>query len=128
MKRALLSLLVLLTLVFFGATLALAQEAEKPAEAKGSEQAAPAEKKAPAVKAETISGTISMVETEKKLLVLVASSGVPFNFKVTGATRIKIAGKKAKLADLAAQTNKSAAVKFLPSRSGNVAQTIEVSE
>jgi len=116
MRKALLTVLVVLVLAFFGATLAVAQEA------------APAEKAAPAVKAETISGTISMVVAEKKLVVLTGSGGVSYNFKVSGGTRIKVAGKKAKFAELAAQTNKSATVKFLPLRSGNVAQSIEVSQ
>jgi hypothetical protein len=51
-----------------------------------------------------------------------------FGFKVTGATRIKVAGKKAKLDELASQTNKAASVKFLPTRSGNVAQSIEIGQ
>lgn len=116
MKKTLFTLLVVLVLAFFGATLAVAQEA------------APAQKAAPAVKAETISGTISMVVAEKKLVVLTGSGGVSYNFKVTGATRIKVAGNKAKFAELAVQINKSATVKFLPLRSGNVAQSIEVSQ
>jgi len=51
-----------------------------------------------------------------------------FGFKVTGTTRIKVAGKKAKLDELASQTNKAASVKFLPTRSGNVAQSIEIGQ
>lgn len=116
MKKMLFTLLVVFVLAFFGASLAVAQEA------------AAAKKAAPAVKAETISGTISMVVAEKKLVVLKGSGGVSYNFKVTGGTRIKVAGKKAKFAELAEQTNKSATVKFLPLRSGNAAQSIEVSQ
>jgi hypothetical protein len=37
-------------------------------------------------------------------------------------------GKKAKLDELASQTNKAATIKFLPTRSGNVAQSIEISQ
>lgn len=127
MKKALLLLLGVLLVSLVSILPALAQEAapskEKPAE----EKAAPAEKpKAEAVKPETISGNLQMVITDKKLVVLTDSSGVPFNFKVTGATRIKVGGKKAKLDELAGQTNKSASVKFLPLRTGNVAQSIEV--
>jgi len=116
MKKMLFTLLAVFVLAFFGATLAVAQEA------------APAEKAAPAVKAETISGTISMVLVEKKLVVLTGSGGVPYNFKVTAGTRIKVAGKKVKFAELAEQTNKPATIKFLPLRSGNAAQSIEVSQ
>ena len=129
MKKALLVLSGLLVLMFVGILLAVAQEAAKPKEAPAEEKAAPAEKpKAEAAKPETISGTIEMVATDKKLVVIADSAGVPFSFKVTGATRIKVAGKKAKLDELANQTKKSASVKFLPLRSGNVAQTIEVSQ
>jgi hypothetical protein len=51
---------------------------------------------------------------------------VPYNFKVTGSTRIKVDGKKAKLDELAGQAHKSVTVKFLPVRAGNIAQSIEV--
>lgn len=127
MRKPLLVLLALLVLTFVGSTSARAQEAAKPEEAPAKEKAAPAEKaKAEAAKPETISGTIQMVATDKKLVVLTSSSGTSYNFKVTGATRIKVAGKKAKLDELAAQANKSASVKFLPLRTGNLAQSIEV--
>jgi len=123
MKKALLLLSALLVLAFIGASWVMAQEA--PA----TKEAAPAEQpKAPAVKSETISGTIQMVIADKKLVVFTSSAGTPFNFKVTGATRIKVAGKKAKLADLEGQAGKPATVKFQPLRSGNVAQTVEVTE
>lgn len=117
MKRVVLSLLALLLLAFFAASVIVAQESaaeEKPAAAK-------------APKAETISGTLSMVVADKKLVVLTGAQGVTYNFKVTGATRITVGGQKAKFDELAAQTKKSASVKFLPLRSGNVAQSIEVS-
>jgi hypothetical protein len=127
MRKPLLVLLAFLVLTFIGSTSARAQEAAKPEEAPAKEKAAPAEKaKAEAAKPETISGTIQMVATDKKLVLLTSSSGTSYNFKVTGATRIKVAGKKAKLDELAAQAGKSASVKFLPLRTGNLAQSIEV--
>ncbi len=125
MKKTLLSLLVLLTLTLFGIGTALAQEAEQGKEAPAKEEAA--KPKAAAVKAETLSGTLQSVAADQKLVVVADSSGVTFNFKVTGATRIKVGGQKAKLADLSGQTGKSVSVKFLPQRKmGNIAQTIEV--
>ena len=116
MRKTLLSILAVIVFTLLGAAVVVAQEvaAEKPEAAK------------PAVKAETLSGTLAMVLTDKKLVVLTGSGGVPYNFKVTGSTRIKVDGKKAKLDDLAGQANKPATVKFLPLRSGNVAQSIEV--
>lgn len=125
MKRTLGSLLVLFILTLFSIGIALAQEA-KPGKAEGAKAEAAEKPKAEAVAPETISGTIQSVVTEKKLVILTAANGIPFNFKVTGSTRIKVGGKKAKLDELAGQTSKSAAVKFLPLRSGNVAQTIDV--
>jgi hypothetical protein len=118
MRKTLLSILAAIVFTMFGAAVVAAQEAaaEKPEAAK------------PAVKAETISGTLSMVLTDKKLVVLTGSGGVPYNFKVTGSTRIKVGGKKAKLDELAGRTNKAATVKFLPLPSGNVVQSIEVGE
>jgi ABC-type amino acid transport substrate-binding protein len=81
--------------------------------------------KASAAKAETLTGTLTIVQADKKLVVVTNSSGIPFSFKVTG-TRITVNGQKAKLADLSSQTNKQATVKYVPSRSGNVAKTIEI--
>jgi len=129
MKKLLLLILSGLALAFVVFSSTLAQEAAQPQEAPAEKKAAAAEKpKAAFAKAETISGTLQMVVAEKKIVVLADSAGTPFNFKVTGATRIKVAGKKAKLNDLASQTSKTASVKFLPTRSGNVAQTIEISQ
>jgi hypothetical protein len=127
MKKPLLFLLGVLLVMFVAVLPALAQEAapskEKPAE----EKAAPAEKpKAEAMKPETIAGTLQMVVTDKKIVVVADSTGTPFNFKVTGATRIKVGGKRAKLVELAGQTSKTVSVKFLPLHTGNVAQSIEV--
>jgi len=124
MKKLLLLILSGLAVAFVLCSSILAQEAA-PAEKK----AAPAEKpKAEFAKAETISGTLQTVVADKKIVILTDSAGTPFNFKITGATRIKVGGKKAKLDDLASQTSKGASVKFLPTRAGNVAQTIEISQ
>jgi ABC-type amino acid transport substrate-binding protein len=129
MKKLLLLMLAGLVLSFVAISSTLAQEAEKPKEAPAEKKAAAAETpKAELAKAETISGTLQMVAADKKIVVLTDSAGTPFNFKVTGATRIKVAGKKAKLGDLASETNKAASVRFLPTRSGNVAQSIEVGQ
>jgi ABC-type amino acid transport substrate-binding protein len=129
MKKLLFVILSGLVLSFVAVSSTLAQEAEKPKEAPAGKEAAAAEKpKAELAKAETISGTLQMVAADKKIVVLTDSAGTPFNFKVTGATQIKVAGKKAKLDELASQTNKGASVKFLPTRSGNVARSIEIGQ
>ena len=129
MKKLLMLILSGLVLSFVAASAALAQEATTPTEAPAEKKAAAAEKpKAEFAKAETISGALQMVATDKKIVVLTDSAGTPFNFKVTGATHIKIAGKKAKLDELGSQTNKTASIKFLPTRSGNIAQSIEIGQ
>jgi len=114
MKRTLwLALLAALVLVQ-GFAVAQEQAAEAPA--------------APVAlgKVETITGTVSMVVPDKGTIVVNSASGVPYNFKVNRATRIKIAGQKAKLADLQGQTGKAATVKFLPLRTGNLARSVDV--
>jgi hypothetical protein len=129
MKKLLLFILSGLVLAFVILSSTLAQEAAPAKEAPAEKKEAAAERpKAEFAKPETISGTLQMVVADKKILVLTDSSGTPFNFKVTGATRIKVAGKKAKLDELSSQTNKAASIKFLPTRSGNVAQTVEISQ
>jgi hypothetical protein len=117
MKKVLFLLVATLMLTYVGISSALAQEvapaAEKP--------------RAAAMKPETLSGTLQIVVVEKKLVVVVGSNGIPYNLKVTGATKIKVGGSKAKLADLSGATGKSVSVKFLSEKhAGNLAQSIEV--
>ena len=123
MKKVLFLLASILMLTYFGISLTLAQEAEKKEEA----PAAAEKPKAAAVKPETLSGTLQTVVADNKLVVVTAASGIPFNFKVTGTTKIKVGDSKAKLADLSGATGKSVSVKFLAEKKGgNVAVSIEV--
>jgi hypothetical protein len=115
MKKTLLALAIIVAVTLVGGAAAAQEAAPEKAEAAK-----------PAVKAETMTGTLSMVVAEKKVVVLTGSSGIPYNFKVTSSTRIKIDGKKAKFDELSGQTKKSATVKFLPLHAGNMAQSIEV--
>lgn len=79
--------------------------------------------------AQSVSGSISMVDADKKLVVITDSNGVPFDFKVTKGTRIEVNGKKSTLSDLAQQTNKQASVKYRDGlEHGLLAQSIQVSE
>jgi len=98
------------------------------------DQAAPAASEAKPAKAapmkaaaaETLSGTIASVDAEKKLVVVTGSNGVPYNFTVSGSTKITVGGSKAKLSDL--QTGKQASVSFVPAKKrGNLAKSIDVS-
>lgn len=114
-------------------------------------------------KPERISGKISMVVPEKRLIVLtVPANAVPkflmvledqttvtqqpdavlkhhkkvvlnqstaasFNFKVTGSTAIKVGGRRV-TGDLTAINDKQATVRFVPLRTGNIAQAIDIDE
>jgi ABC-type amino acid transport substrate-binding protein len=127
MKKTLLSVLVLALFVFLGVVSLAAQEAEKP-EAEAAPKAANAGKKTPWSKPETLSGTISSVQSADKLVIVTSSAGVPYNFKVSGATKIKIGDQKGKLDDLSGATNKQVSVAYVPTRTGNMARSIEVSQ
>jgi hypothetical protein len=115
MKKGLFLLVACLMLTYIGISSALAQEE------------APEKPKAAAVKPETLSGTLQIIIIEGKQIVVAGSNGIPYDFKVTGATKIKVGGSKAKLADLSGAKGKSVSVKFLSEkRSGDIAQSIEV--
>lgn len=126
MKKMVVSVLTLALFVLLGVTSLAAQEAEKTDEA--ATKSANAGKKTPWSKPETLSGTISSVKSDDKLVVVTSSAGVPYDFKVTGATKIKIGDQKGKLDDLSGATNKQVSVAYLPTRTGNVARSIEVSQ
>ncbi len=120
MKKTLFLLVACLILSYAGTLSALAQEAKEA-------PVAPEKAKVAAVKPETLAGTLQIVVVDKKLLVVASSSGVPYDFTVTGATKITLGGNKAKLADLAGATGKSVSVKFLPEKkAGNIARSVEV--
>lgn len=114
LNRCLIFFTVALLFVFSAA--ARAQEAGEKAGA-GSEALGPRE---------TISGTITLVVPEKKLLVVTTAKGVPLNFVVSPATRIRAGQQKLKLEDLAGRLNQKVSVTFVPTRRGNLARSVEV--
>ena len=79
--------------------------------------------------AETLSGTLTIVDMEKKLVVLMTSDSVPYDFVVNAATKITVAGSKAKMEALSGQSSKRAFVTFTAmKRKGNIAKSIELTE
>jgi|SRR5579883_565469 hypothetical protein len=86
--------------------------------------------KAPAVRsvwpAESISGSITMVQPDHRLLVVQDADGVPYDLTITPRTRIVNGGQKVTLDQLAGDQNKNVSVKFLPERRGDVAETIRI--
>ena len=132
MKKLFLFVMALSMGAFLGGAILMAQDAGQQAPATASE-AAPKAKTAKhhmasaAVAEETISGTISMVDTDKRIVVVTDSNGIPFNFAVNGRTKITVGGQKAKLADLSSSTSKQASVKFrAEKKAGDIATSIEV--
>ncbi|HEY6291434.1 MAG TPA: hypothetical protein VI455_07735 [Terriglobia bacterium] len=132
MKTTVLTLVAVFMLVLFStiSVIAKGQPAEGPqdqaAPAASDSEAKPAKSASMgAAKAETLSGTISSVDAEKKLVVVSGPNGVPYNFAVSNGTKITVGGSKAKLSDL--QTGKQASVSFVPEKKrGNLAKSIEV--
>lgn len=74
--------------------------------------------------AESLSGTVSMVDPQKDLLVVRDSSGTPFDFVVTRSTHIRSGAQKEKLPQLSA--NEPVSIRFIPESRGDVAQKIDV--
>ena len=121
-------MLVVLTLMVFGViTIAplVAQDQGTSAAPAKAEHAKAASESNPGMwsrKPETLSGTISSVDAEKKL-VSVTANNVPYSFKVEG-TKIQVGGKRGKLSDL--QTGAQASVTFVATRTGDMAKSIQV--
>lgn len=130
MNRKLFSFVTMLTLALVAAASLLAQEQPAASQAAAPKAEKPARHAhAEAAKAETISGTLSTVDADKKLVVVTASSGIPYDFEVNSATKITVGGNKAKLVDLSSDANKQASVTFLSMKKrGNIAKSIEISE
>jgi hypothetical protein len=75
---------------------------------------------------ETIDGTISMVSPDRKLVIIQTSSGVPFDLRVTPATRIESGSQSLKITDLQRDVTQGVSVKFVPERSGDIARSIRL--
>ena len=119
MKKVSLLLSVSLVLLF-GATLASAQTLKGSAGESGA-----AARDWNSFQPETLSGNLSMINVDQNLVVL-TSGGVPYNFKVTKATKIQVGGSKATFDDLVSQTQKEASVTFVARPTGNDAKSITV--
>ncbi|MGH9352119.1 MAG: hypothetical protein ACRD2G_08175 [Terriglobia bacterium] len=61
---------------------------------------------------QSLSGTVSMVEAQQKVVVVTDSNGTPFNFMVGKGTKIEVSGKKGTLDDLSSQTSQQVSVKY----------------
>jgi len=112
-----LALPVVVVLVSFAA---LAQEQTQEA------AAAPAQASGVLGPAETLTGKILMVVPDKDLLIVESDRGVPYNFVIRRSTRITAGGERLKLADLQNRVGEKVSVRFVPTRNGNIARSVEV--
>jgi hypothetical protein len=76
--------------------------------------------------AETLSGTITIVDPAIKTVVIQTAGGVPFDMVVTRDTRIESGDRAIKLQDLQQDMNKGVSVRFVPERRGDVARVIRL--
>ncbi len=75
---------------------------------------------------QTLSGTIMIVDPDKKLVVIQTSDGVPYDLDVSRGTRIKNGDQTISLRDLSQDINKNVSVKLVPERHGDIAASIRI--
>lgn len=121
MKKLVLLLILPFALVL-GVQTASAQKAKNPQSATNTVRA-----KWNSYKPETIEGRISIIDVNQKVMV-VESSGVPYDITITGTTKIEVNGTPSNFNDLVGQTQKQAKVTFIPRPKGDIAQSISVSD
>jgi hypothetical protein len=118
------------TLILLGAALMLLSAV--PAAAATKPAAVPAKavagKRANAWPPETLSGTITSVDPHEKVVVVKGPDGVPFDMVVIRKTQIRSGDQKLTIADLAQYQNKSASVRFVPERRGDVAESVQITQ
>jgi hypothetical protein len=100
--------------------------ANKPT-AKAAKDLMPAQAVRSAWPQETISGKITMVDANQKLVVIEVPEGATFDMVVTAKTRIKSGDQAIDINDLTRDINKAVSVKFIPGRRGDVAKSIQIS-
>jgi len=75
---------------------------------------------------EVISGKVTMVDPQQKLVVIEDSDGVPFDMVVTRKTHIESGSEAVSLRDLNQYQNKNVSIRFVPERRGDVAESIRI--
>jgi hypothetical protein len=76
--------------------------------------------------AETLTGTITMVDPAQHLFVVKDASGVPFDIMVTHNTRIMSNGQRLNLSALNSDINKPVTLRFVPEGRGDIARSVQV--
>jgi hypothetical protein len=75
---------------------------------------------------ETLAGKIMLVIPAKNLVIVKGPDGVPFDLRVTPATRIESGDRKIALKSLNEDLQKGVSVRYVPERAGDIARTIQV--
>lgn len=76
--------------------------------------------------AQTLSGTIAMVDPARKLVVVETAGGVPYDLDVGRQTRIENGNQRVSLEGLSQDVNQNVTVKLIPERRGDVAAWIRI--
>ena len=124
MKNAILSSSLMLLLACGAAPVSAQGIGQPSAKISAATEAKPKFKITP-VEPETLTGFVRTVDPTRNLVVVQASD-VPYDFKVTPVTKIKIGDHDATLTELAGLVNSQTSVTFVSLKSGDVAQSIEV--
>ncbi len=78
------------------------------------------------VKPETISGTLTIVNAEDKLIFVKAENEITYDFRIGPQTKISAGEKTLKFDQLADQVGKGVEVVFRPLKTGNAASTVAI--
>ena len=75
---------------------------------------------------ETLSGKITAVAADRKVVVVTAPDGIPFDMLVTPKTRIRSGTQAINFKDLTEYQSKNVSIKFVPERRGDIAKSIRI--
>ncbi len=76
--------------------------------------------------AQDVTGTITIVDPAKRLVVVQTAGGVPFDLDVTRQTQIRNGAQRVSLSNLSQDVNQTVTVRFVPERRGDVASRIRI--
>jgi hypothetical protein len=76
---------------------------------------------------EQLGGTLAFIGPSDKEVTLVGTNGVPYDFRLTAKSRVDLAGKKISVTQLPAEEHKRAAIRFVPTTRGNLAESLKIS-
>lgn len=78
------------------------------------------------IKAETISGTLFIVNPEEKVIYLKSADGITYDFHITEATVLDVGGQKVKFEELTGRIGSPVEVTFRPLSIGNMASKVVI--